>query len=66
MNDEELELADEDRLTALENIQANKVKVSKLYNKKVRLKRFVEGDLVRKVILPIRTRTTKFGKWSPN
>ena len=56
---QELESADEDRLMALENIQANKVMVSKLYNKKVRLKRFAEGDLVWKVILPIRTRSTK-------
>ena len=63
---QESEPADEDRLMALENIQANKAKVSKLYNKKVRLKCFAEGDLVWKVILPIRTRTTKFGKWSPN
>ena len=51
---------------ALENIQANKAKVSKLYNKKVRSKRFVKGDLVWKVILSIGIRTTKFGKWSPN
>ena len=34
--------ANEDRLMALENIQANKAKVSKLYNKKVKLKPFVE------------------------
>ena len=51
---------------ALESIQSNKVKVSKLYNKKVKLKRFTEGDIVWKVILPNGTRTTKFGKWSPN
>ena len=63
---QELELAIEDRLIALENIQANKAKVSRLYNKKFRLKCFVEGDLVWKVILPIRTRTFKFGKWSPS
>ena len=62
---EELESADEDRLMALENIQANKAKVSKLYNKRVKLKRFVEGDLVWKVILPIKARTPKFDKWSP-
>ena len=63
---EELESAGEDRLMALKEIQANKAKVSKLYNKKVRLKCFAEGDLVWKVIIPIGTRTTKFGKWSPN
>ena len=41
---EELESTDEDRLIALENIQANKAKVSKLYNKRVKLKRFIESD----------------------
>ena len=63
---QELESTDEDRLMALENIQANKGKVSKLYNKKVKLKCFAKGDLVQKVILRIGTRTTKFGKRSPN
>ena len=43
---QELESANEDRLMALESIQANKARVSKLYNKKVKLKYFVEGDLV--------------------
>ena len=59
---EELESAGEDRLMALKEIQANKAKVSKLYNKKVRLKCFAEGDLVWKVILPTEIRTTKFSK----
>ena len=63
---QQLESTDEDRLVALENIQANKAKASKLYNKKVKLKCFVEGELVQKVTLPIGTRTAKFGKWSPN
>ena len=63
---QELESADEDRLLSLENIWANKAKVSKLYNKRVGLKHFVEGDLEWKVILPIGIRTTKFGKWSSN
>ena len=63
---QKLELVDEDRLLALENIQANKAKISKLYNTKVKSKYFAEGDLVWKVIIPIRTRACKFGKWSPN
>ena len=63
---QELELADKDRLIVLENILANKDKVSKLYNKIVKLKHFVEGDLAWKVILPIGTKTTKFSKWSLN
>ena len=59
---QELELADKDRLMVLENIQANKAKVSKLYNKMVKLKHFVEGDLTWKVILLIGTKVTKFSK----
>ena len=63
---QELEATDEDRLMTFENIQVNKTKVSKLYNKKVRLKCFTEDDLLWKVILSIRNRTTKFDKWSSN
>ena len=59
---QELELDHEIRLMALENIQANKAKVSKLYNKKVKLKCFAKGHLVWKVVLPIRTRIIKFDK----
>ena len=41
---QELELANENRLMALENIQANKAKVLKLYNKRVKLKLFIKSD----------------------
>ena len=34
------------RLRALENIEANKLRVAKYYNKKVKSKQFSEGDLV--------------------
>ena len=34
------------RLRALENIEANKLRVVKYYNKKVKIKQFFEGDLV--------------------
>ena len=34
------------RLRALENIEANKLRVTKYYNKKVKNKQFFEGDLV--------------------
>ena len=34
------------RLRALENIEANKLRVAKYYNKKVKIKQFSEGDLV--------------------
>ena len=54
------------RLRALENIEANKLRVVKYYNKRVKNKQFSEGDLVQKVKLPIGLKDSKFGKWSPN
>ena len=63
---DELEDLHEVRLWALENIERNKIRVAKQYDKKVKPKEFSEGDLVWKVILPIETKDNKFGKWSPN
>ena len=54
------------QLRALESIEANKLRVAKYYNKKVKIKQFSEGDLVWKVKLPIRSKDSKFDKWSPN
>ena len=54
------------RLCALENIKANKLRIAKYYNKKVKNKQCSEGDLVCKVKLPIGSRDNKFSKWSPN
>ena len=59
------EVADK-RLVALQAIEKEKLRVAKTYNKKVRLKDFQVGDLVWKTILPIGSRSRKFGKWSPN
>jgi hypothetical protein len=53
------------RLKAMENIEKNKMRVAKYYNKKVKVKQFV-GDFVWKTILPIGTKDRAFGKWSPN
>ena len=53
-------------LRALENIEANKLRVAKYYNKKVKIKQFSEEDLVWKMKLSIRSKDSKFGKWSPN
>jgi hypothetical protein len=53
-------------LRALENIEKNKMRVAKYYNKKVKVKQFAEGDLVWKALLPIGTKYSAFGKWSPN
>ena len=54
------------RLRALENIKANNLRIVKYYNEKVKSKQFSKGDLVWKVKLPIGSRDSKFGKWSPN
>jgi hypothetical protein len=43
-------------LRALENIEKNKMRVAKYYNKKVKVKQFAEGDLVWKALLPIGTK----------
>jgi hypothetical protein len=52
------------RLRALENIERNKMRVAKYYDKKVKVKQFAEGDLVWKALLPIGTKYSTFGKWS--
>jgi hypothetical protein len=57
--------APESRLKALEEIE-KKVKIAKAYNKRVMEKSFQVGDLVWKTILPLGTRSGKFGKWSPS
>jgi hypothetical protein len=49
-------------LRALENIEKNKMRVAKYYNRKVKVKQFAEGDLVWKALLPIGTKYNTFGK----
>ena len=53
------------RLNVLINVEANKARVGRWYDKKVSVKTFDQGDLVWKLILPIGTKDSKFGKWSP-
>ena len=62
---DELEDLAEHRLNALVNIEANKARVGRWYDKKVKAKSFDQGDLVWKLVLPIGTKDPKFGKWSP-
>jgi hypothetical protein len=62
----ELEDLAGNRLRALENIENNKRRIARWYDKKVKVKEFAEGDLVSKLILPIGSRDPKYGKWSPN
>ena len=39
--------------------------MARAYNKKVRAKSFQVSELVWKTILPLETKSNKFGKWSP-
>jgi len=52
-------------LNALINVEANKARVARWYDKKVKVKAFAQGDLVWKLILPIGSKDSRFGKWSP-
>jgi hypothetical protein len=42
------------------------LRVARAYNKRVKEKSFQVRDLVWKMILPIGSKSNKFGKWSPN
>jgi hypothetical protein len=50
----------------LEEIEKEKVKIAKAYNKCVMKKLFQVGDLVWKMILLLGTQSDKFGRWSPS
>jgi hypothetical protein len=54
------------RLKALKEIEKDKACIAKAYNKKVKSKSFQVGELVWKTILPIGSKSNKFGKWLPN
>jgi hypothetical protein len=53
-------------MEALEEIEKDKRRVARAYNKKIKVKSFQVGDLVWKMILPIGSKSNKFGKWSPS
>jgi hypothetical protein len=59
------EVSDE-REKALGEIERDKMRVARAYNKRVKEKLFQVGDLVWKMILPTGSRSNKFGKWFPN
>jgi hypothetical protein len=59
------EVSDE-RVKALGEIERDKLRVAKAYNKRIKEKLFQVRDLIWKMILPIWSRSSKFGKWSPN
>ena len=54
------------RVQALKEIEKNKLRVARAYNKKVKAKSFQFGKLVWKTILSPGTKSNKFGKWSPS
>jgi DNA-directed RNA polymerase beta subunit len=62
------------RLKALKEIEKDKLRVARAYNKKVKSKSFKKvksksfqvGDVVWKTILTFGMKSNKFGKWSPN
>jgi hypothetical protein len=56
----------ESSLIALQEIEKEKLKVARSYNKRVKQKSFQVGDLVWKTILPLGAWDRKFGKWSPS
>jgi hypothetical protein len=56
----------ESQLKALGEIEKDKIKIAKAYNKRVVEKSFQVGELVWKMILPLGTQSGKIGKWSPS
>jgi hypothetical protein len=61
-----LDEASDERVKVLGEIERDKLRVAKAYNKRVKEKSFQVRDLVWKTILPIGSRSSKFRKWSPN
>ena len=61
----ELEDLDDLRLKAFDTILAQKRKVAKAFDKRVRKKSFAEGDLVWKTVFPLNAKDSRYGKWSP-
>ena len=51
-------------LQALKEIEKDKFRVARAYNKKVRAKKFQFGELVWKTILPLGMKSNKLCKWS--
>jgi hypothetical protein len=60
-----LDKVSDERVKALGEIERDKLRVAKAYNKS-QGKSFQVGDLIWKMILPIGPRSKKFEKWSPN
>jgi hypothetical protein len=65
MLDRQDETSDE-RIKTLGEIERDKLRIARTYNKRVKEKSFQVGDVVWKTILPIGSKSNRFGKWSPN
>jgi hypothetical protein len=60
-----LDKVSDERVKALGENERDKLSVVRAYNKRFKEKLFQVRNLVWKTILPIRSRSNKFGKWSP-
>jgi hypothetical protein len=58
--------ASNERISALGEINRDKLRVARAYNKRVKEKSFQVGDLVWRTILFIESKSNKFKKWSSN
>jgi hypothetical protein len=61
-----LDKVSDKRIKTLGEIERDKLRVGRAYNKRVKEKSFEIRDLVWKTILPIGFRSNKFRKWPPN
>jgi hypothetical protein len=61
-----LDEASGEKMKALGETERDKLRVARAYNKRVKDKSFPVKDLVWKMILPVMSKSNKFGKWSPN
>jgi hypothetical protein len=59
-----LKEASDERINVLDEIERDKLRGVRAYNKKVNKKLFQVKDLVWKTILPIGSKSNKFEKWS--
>lgn len=63
---DELVDLNKERLAALDVLIRKIERVSKVYNKKVKVKTFLTGDCVWKVIFPMNQKDKNLEKWSPH
>jgi hypothetical protein len=63
---DKLDEVSNERIKPLGEIERDKLRVARAYNKRVKEKLFQVGDLVWKMILPVGSKSNKFEKWSPN